>query len=203
MNFIIQYFVFAGCGGKAADVYFIFDTAIDVNSILLDQQKEYASNLAKVFYYGQGTSRIGAISYGESVQLAEPLTGNPSLFSIFKSIPQVGGYRSYVQVLDFLRRKAFASNVARKSVGHVAILFTSGSSVHPDVSALQARLAQESGIYLYVVGFGKNTDKGEMTTIASKPASQFLFMSHDYSIADALVELLGIHICDSEYIFIS
>ena len=77
----------------------------------------------------------------------------------------------------------------------ILIIFTDGMSSDYERTSAEARLQQESGVKIFVVGIGPDVDQIELENLASKPYSEFVHTFATFDILLAKSELLTYKTC--------
>ena len=84
-------------------------------------------------------------------------------------------------------------------MAHILIVLTDGLSRNPFSTALQADLAKKTGMYIFVVGIGRNVDRQELRSIASPSDNNILdyvFNVTDFEALRDIKNLLAIKTCE-------
>jgi len=160
--------------------------------------------LLQVFHFGDNATQIGTIIYGETtkpqINLRDKGDENYVKMSLDKLNNAVGGNRNTGKAIRYVRKKGFAKDRSRLGVGQVAIVFIGGEPSDYENAMLQARLARRQGIYLYIVSLNISSSdfRKKLSYLASRPSSNFVYSVNDFGIAESLITLLRIHLCDGK-----
>lgn len=150
------------------------------------------------FDIGPNKTRIGALLFSNDVHTQFTLdtySDKDTLISAIQKMPYIGGGTNTNVALKFLREDILSSAKRRSGVPAVAIILTDGMSYRSDVTAMQAQLARDSGIQIFVIGIGNQVDTTELNAIASDPDKQFVFSVDNFEALDQIKEDLAIKTC--------
>ncbi|XP_046373560.2 cartilage matrix protein-like isoform X1 [Haliotis rufescens] len=187
-----------GCGGKPADVYFIVDSSSSIWRPDFDKQLDFIKEVIGQFDLGQGSTRVGVITFSDGIHPIIPLTGSQNrrdLEEQIDKVPYTGGGTNTGGAIRFLTDHAFAADIARPEVAHVAILMTDGQSKNLTNTYMESQRAHKAGIYLFAIGIGQFVDTLELNDIASNPDDDFVFQVDDYTALTSIKDLLAIKAC--------
>ena len=163
------------------------------------KQKEFVKRLVGAFDLGQDKTRIGVVSFSNSYQLDIPLGSYSSISDLRGAIDKVPYHAEGTNTGDaiqFVRTLGFADGMARKNVAHVMIVITDGLSRYPAKTSREASLAHDAGIYTFAIGIGRGVDKGELSSIASDPDSEFMFYVDGFDALHSIRDLLATKTCE-------
>ena len=88
-----------------------------------------------------------------------------------------------------VRRHVFNQASIRPGAERILIVFTDGMSIDYERTSAEAKLLQESGVKIFVVGIGPDVDQAELQDIASKPSNEFV---HNFATFDILLAKSGL-----------
>ncbi len=149
--------------------------------------------------------RVSAVSFGTSVQSRFNLntfSRKSEVLDAVSNIPHTRGDTNTASALAYVTDSVFTpENGARQNVPHVAIVITDGRSTEPELTAKEASRARAAGTTIFAIGIGQQADMTELQTLASQPASQFVFTVNGYDALQSIKDLLAIKTCQGNSSF--
>ena len=188
-----------GCGGKPADLMFILDGSSSIWGPDFARQLRFVQDMVGTFDISPNTTRVGVLTFGSKPHVEFPLGQHATEADV---VAAVGGVRHLRgqgtdtgRALRHLARHSFAASHARSDVVHIGIVITDGRSDDRKRTAHAAEHARRTGVHLFAIGVGANTDFRELADIASQPTSTHVFQVTNYEALSSIRELLAIETC--------
>lgn len=189
------------CGGKPADVYFLVDTSTSIWGIDFLKQLDFIANVIEIFDVNPDRTRIGMGLFANDFypQFSfKDYTNKSEIIQVVKKTEHRLGGTYTAKAIRRMREEAFAPNVARQDVAHIAIILTDGKSMYPEKTAAEAKLTKDKGIYIFAIGIGMKISMSEINNIASEsedPKAKFAFHLADFDALASIQNILAIKTC--------
>ncbi|XP_048238948.1 collagen alpha-1(XII) chain-like [Haliotis rufescens] len=182
------------CKRKPADIYFILDVSA---SLYIKHFQEmiipFVSDVVKDFDIGPADTRVGLVTFADNVTSVFGLNTCTTRDELQKAISPdnivyTGGRRTNTaDAIAYVRDVGFSRDVARKGVTKMAVVVTDGMSYDPILTAKEAKVAKDSGIFIFAIG--PSIEPVEMKALGSHPEERFVFHVNNF---DALADVTDI-----------
>jgi len=176
---------------------FILDSSGSIDRIRFDIIKEMVIANIYELDVSINRTRVGLIYWSNSAFIAFNLNDygqvKQDMVEAIRRIPFIGNTTNTASALRLLHSTAFQPrNGDRPDVQNIAVLVGDGNSnVSPELTPVEAATCRTSGIRMIVaVVIDDQTDVAELSTIASRPLSDNLFMGLPEHLFDNITGLL-------------
>ena len=194
---------FLDCGGKPADIYFVIDSSSSIMEHNFRKMLSFVNSVINLFDIGPDRTRIGVVLFSDDINpliQLDNIYSKSALRQKIKNAPYLEGGTRTGATLQYIRKRGFGQERARRHVAHIAILLTDGQSEDMEETIREAKLAHKQGIYLFAVGIGDQIDRQELRTIASTPSEDFMFEIDHFEALSSIKSILTIETCTGKYI---
>ncbi|XP_046581490.1 collagen alpha-5(VI) chain-like [Haliotis rubra] len=188
------------CKSKPADIYFVLDVSA---SLYIKHFKgkviPFVYDVVKDFDISPAHTRVGLVTFATNVTSVFGLDTCATRDELQKaispdSIVYTGGKRTNTaDAIAYIRDVGFVRNVARKGVIKMAVVVTDGMSYDPLLTAKEAKLTKDSGIFMFAIG--PSFDPVEMKAIGSHPEERFVFHVNTLDALDRMTAILKEEMC--------
>ena len=165
----------------------------------------FVNNVIDLFDIAPDKIRIGVVLFSDGINPLIHLDNTFSKSELKQKIsnaPHLGGGTRTGATLQYIRKRGFSNEHARRHVAHLAIILTDGQSEDMDKTIREAKLAHKQGIYLFTVGIGDQIDRQELKVIASEPTEGFMLEISDFDALSSINSILAIKTCTGKYMYI-
>lgn len=172
----------AGCVEKA-DIVFLIDASGSVRPANFKKELEFASEMVGNLTIGSDYVHIGVVTFDSQAYLRLKIgqyNETATIQDAIMKIPYTSRGTSTDVALQFVLTKVFVPQAGdRPNAKDVLVVLTDGISGNPANTAKQAYFFKEKHIQVISVGIGGNTNKDELTDMASVP--EYVFNVQDFS----------------------
>ncbi|KAK3098262.1 hypothetical protein FSP39_017695 [Pinctada imbricata] len=147
------------CGGKPADVYFLLDSSSSIHQSEFKKEVDFVKELVDIFEIGQNATRVGVSTFSDKYQEVIHFGDHDekaTLLTALDQVPYLGGGTDTANAIRRVRTEEFTTDSARREVAHILIVMTDGLSSDPFGTAQEAKLAKETGMYIFAIGIGQS-----------------------------------------------
>ncbi|XP_067667687.1 collagen alpha-3(VI) chain-like [Haliotis asinina] len=190
------------CKSKPADIYFILDVSASLYIKHFNEKViPFVYDAVKDFDISPTHTRVGLVTFADNVTSVFGLDTYKTKDELQKAISAnnivyTGGlYTNTADAIAHVREVGFARNVARKGVTKMAVVVTDGMSFDPLLTAKEAKLTKDSGIFMFAIGVGPSINPAEMKVIASHPEEQFVFHVTHFDALAGVTDILKEKTC--------
>ncbi|XP_057689800.1 collagen alpha-6(VI) chain isoform X1 [Corythoichthys intestinalis] len=183
-----------------ADVVFVVDGSTSIGDADFQEVREFLRAMVSGFDIGPDKVRVGLAQYSDrpfQEFLLKDHMDKASLLAQLEKIPYRTGNTYTGKALDFVRTRFFnesgGSRISQK-VPQIAVVLTDGEST--DEVLEPARRLRRHGVIVFAVGVGE-AHTLELTSIANRPAQNFLFLIDNYRALQRLTTRLLQTMCTS------
>ena len=195
------FFCFADCGGKPADIYFMVDASSSIMEHNFRKILNFIKDVIDLFEIGPDRTRTGVVLFSDGINPLIQLNNTFTRSELKRKItdaPYLEGGTRTGSTLQYIRKRGFSREQARRHVAHIAIILTDGQSEDTQETMREAKLAHKQGIYLFVIGIGDQIDRQELRAIASDPVEDFMFEIDHFDALSSLKSILAIETCNGK-----
>ncbi|KAK7107194.1 cartilage matrix protein-like [Littorina saxatilis] len=180
------------CSGNVqADIVFVMDDSSSVVDVEFEKMKEFVRDQVDVFDIGSNKIRVGVLKFSSSANTEFNLNsfyGKDAMKNRIMNIGYTGGTTNTGDALSYMRTSMFTTaNGDREGVHNIGVIITDGQSNNFTHTADHARAAHNANITTFSIGISSGSAMGELSEMASKPDSDYLFTVANFS------ALSGIH----------
>ena len=186
------FFLFLACRNKVADVFFLLDSSSSIRIDEFRKQTNAIEDIVNKFDIASTKTRVGVSVFThkyKSVLNFDSSVNKRETLEKITNIKYVGGGTMTGKALYQVRRYVFNQASIRPGAERILIVFTDGMSIDYERTSAEAKLLQESGVKIFVVGIGPDVDQAELQDIASKPSNEFV---HNFATFDILLAKSGL-----------
>ncbi|CAH1781738.1 unnamed protein product [Owenia fusiformis] len=156
------------------DLIFAIDRSGSIFEENFDQLKQFIIGTLVDFPISQQNTRVGVITFASNAFIEIYLDQSTDLKNLthrVESISYTGGATNIASALQLIRFSMFReSRGDRLNVPNVLVIITDGaSSVNTRDTLPQARILQNEGVHITVVGIGHELKKSELRGLATDP----------------------------------
>ncbi|XP_052216967.1 uncharacterized protein LOC127834891 isoform X2 [Dreissena polymorpha] len=163
-----------------AELVFVLDSSSSVGENNFQIMREFTQNVTLRLKQEYNSMNITVITYSNKARVALKLSESTDIATMLALEANItynhGGTNTHT-ALDLMMQQ-FSRDVNNPKV---SIVITDGTSFEPDKTAQSAHNAKMNGIVMFVVGIGDDIDPHELTSISSKPDSNYLFKVTDFT----------------------
>lgn len=195
-----------GCAAVSTDVGFILDSSRSLRDRYKDE-KYFLKTLAGSFDMKNNGVQASVLTFSSWPQLSIKFSDHTTIASFnaaVDAIPLMGYQTRIDKALKHAKSEMFTQkNGARTGVAKLLILLTDGAQtkrpgyVDPAIPAEELR---KTGIYLVVIGIGKNVIVEELKHIAGDSGKYFTAGSFDDLISPEFIKNVSVSTCPGKYI---
>ncbi|KAB0354856.1 hypothetical protein FD755_022315 [Muntiacus reevesi] len=185
------------CRTAPTDLVFILDGSYSVGPENFEIVKKWLVNITKNFDIGPKFIQVGVVQYSDYPVLEIPLGSHKSgenLMVAMESIHYLGGNTRTGKAIQFALDYLFAKS--SRFLTKIAVVLTDGKSQDEVKDAAEA--ARDSGITLFAIGVGSETEEAELRAIANKPSSTYVFYVEDYIAISKIREVMKQKLCEGK-----
>ncbi|KAF4013252.1 hypothetical protein G4228_004658 [Cervus hanglu yarkandensis] len=185
----------SSCRTAPTDLVFILDGSYSVGPENFEIVKKWLVNITKNFDIGPKFIQVGVVQYSDYPVLEIPLGSHKSgenLMVAMESIHYLGGNTRTGKAIQFALDYLFAKS--SRFLTKIAVVLTDGKSQDEVKDAAEA--ARDSGITLFAIGVGSETEEAELRAIANKPSSTYVFYVEDYIAISKIREVMKQKLCE-------
>ncbi|CAG2224228.1 COL6A [Mytilus edulis] len=191
----------AGCVEKA-DIVFLIDASGSVRPANFKKELEFASEMVGNLTIGSDYVHIGVVTFDSQAYMRLKIgqyNETATIQDAILKIPYTSRGTSTDVALQFVLTKVFVPQAGdRPNAKDVLVVLTDGVSIHPANTAKQAYFFKEKHIQVISVGIGGNTNKDELTDMASVP--EYVFNVQDFSKLATLQATIKALACNTDAI---
>ncbi|KAH3830312.1 hypothetical protein DPMN_103552 [Dreissena polymorpha] len=170
-----------------AELVFVLDSSSSVGEANFQLMREFTQNVTLRLKQEYNIINVTVITYSNKARVALKLSESTDIATMLALEANItydhGGTNTHT-ALDLMMQQ-FSRDVNNPKVG---IVITDGTSFEPDKTAQSAHNAKMNGIVMFVIGIGDDINPHELTSISSKPDSNYLFQVTDFSALRAIAE---------------
>ncbi|KAK7092657.1 hypothetical protein V1264_008370 [Littorina saxatilis] len=175
-----------GCSGNVtADIVFVMDASGSVGSENFQRMREFVRDLVDALDIGPNNIRVGVQKYSSGTNTEFNLSDyydKEDMKNATMSIVYTGGSTNTGGALSYMRTTMFSTaNGDRDGVNNFGVILTDGASNDYTDTANQARAARNASITIISIGIGSGITVGELSEMASKPDSDYLFTTSGFT----------------------
>uniref|UniRef100_A0A8C5HEG2 Collagen alpha-1(XXI) chain n=1 Tax=Gouania willdenowi TaxID=441366 RepID=A0A8C5HEG2_GOUWI len=186
------------CRTAPCDLVFILDGSWSVEDVNFEIVKRWLVNITTSFNIGHKFTQVGVVQYSDDPILEIPLgkyTSNKPLIKAMESIQYMGGNTRTGTAIQFATEKLFGlSERGPSGVSRIAVVLTDGKSQDEVLKA--AEVARKKGVIMFAIGVGPETEKAELSNIANKPSSTYVFSVEDYKGISRIIQVIRQKLCE-------
>ncbi|KAL3856153.1 hypothetical protein ACJMK2_010941 [Sinanodonta woodiana] len=189
------------CGSNPAEIFFALDSSGSISLFNFQKELEFAKDVTSMFEIADDKTRVGLVTFSDTVYPQFNLRGSGSKSDILDAIRNTkynGGGTNTAEALAYLREKGLSRSKTREGIPRIAIVITDGQSQNMTATFIEAAKVHDDGIIAFVVGIGAQVDMSELSVIATKPTKKFLFTIDDFDALPSIRELLAVEACKVE-----
>ncbi|XP_076095674.1 matrilin-1-like [Mytilus galloprovincialis] len=190
-----------GCVEKA-DIVFLIDASGSVRPANFKKELEFASEMVGNLTIGSDYVHIGVVTFDSQAYMRLKIgqyNETATIQDAILKIPYTSRGTSTDVALQFVLTKVFVPQAGdRPNAKDVLVVLTDGVSIHPANTAKQAYFFKEKHIQVISVGIGGNTNKDELTDMASVP--EYVFNVQDFSKLATLQATIKALACNTDAI---
>lgn len=193
-----------GCvGGGAADVVFLLHSSYSVWRPDFRRQLTFVQEVIERLPIGPNDTRVAIVTYADYPQLQFHLheySAKPDLRAAVEEIRQRGGFQTITgDAIRFVRRNVFEVGLKSRPLGvnvaRVAVVITDGRSDNRTATVIEADLAKQEGVQMFLVGVGKEVDLEELKDIGSLPSDYYTFLIDNFAGLAGIRDLVATKTC--------
>jgi hypothetical protein len=177
----------AGWKNKQADICILLDCSSSVWKVDYGRLKNHTADLIGDMDIGPSATRVAIGVYSENYSQYVAINNNLSKENLqitTRNAPYLKGNGYLSRALKGLREQCFGHGLARPHVPMIALLYTDGESRYKQLTADNATLVKNDGIFLFTIGISPQVDREELRLISSDPKATFSHYVPDfYSLA--------------------
>ncbi|VDI63865.1 Hypothetical predicted protein [Mytilus galloprovincialis] len=193
--------VLLGCVEKA-DIVFLIDASGSVRPANFKKELEFASEMVGNLTIGSDYVHIGVVTFDSQAYLRLKIgqyNETATIQDAIMKIPYTSRGTSTDVALQFVLTKVFVPQAGdRPNAKDVLVVLTDGISGNRANTAKQAYFFKEKHIQVISVGIGGNTNKDELTDMASVP--EYVFNVQDFSKLATLQATIKALACNTDAI---
>ncbi|XP_010627231.1 collagen alpha-1(XXI) chain isoform X2 [Fukomys damarensis] len=185
----------SSCRTAPTDLVFILDGSYSVGPENFEIVKNWLVNITNNFEIGPKFIQVGVVQYSDYPVLEIPLgryDSGEDLMAAMQSILYLGGNTRTGKAIQFALDYLFAKS--SRFLTKIAVVLTDGKSQDEVKDAAEA--ARDSGITLFAIGVGSETEDAELRAIANKPSSTYVFYVEDYIAISKIREVMKQKLCE-------
>ncbi|XP_053386493.1 matrilin-2-like [Mercenaria mercenaria] len=159
---------------KPGNIVFVVDGSDRITDEEFIKMKIFVTNLIDNFEITPDATNVGLVVYGPIVGdiiSLFPYKNKLLLKTLVYDLQQPKSGANAAAGIDAARK--MISQLGRKTVPNIMVVISNGRSTNP-WTIFQARVAKLNGIKILAIGFGQDTNVGELNLIASSPNYVFV-----------------------------
>ncbi|XP_067929075.1 hemicentin-1-like [Watersipora subatra] len=179
-----------------ADIAFLLDTSSSVYEPDFDKMKLFLADFMNLFNVSETGQKIASLTFSDDVDVNFHFNDYDNIEAVkaaFLRIPMHLGGTQTAKAIRYARQELFVEmNGARRNSAKVAFVITDGKSYDPEQTTIEAELARRSGIIVYSIGIGPETDQSELERIAGEAAQ--VYYVETYAEINTLKRAIGVEL---------
>ncbi|XP_059170597.1 collagen alpha-4(VI) chain-like [Physella acuta] len=193
------------CALGRADLVIVVDSSTSVSKVNFKKIISFLKDFVSKADIDSGNVRVGLIMYSTEVYPIFDLNTYTKVADIIQKLDTVDynfGSTNIAEALEVMRTDLFTPDKGdRAEIPNIALVLIDGlSTVNPEQTVPNARLAQNDGIHIYTVGIGLS-DYRELDGIASPPAKENSFKVASFDDLVHVDDMIFAAACPEEFTF--